>query len=189
MGQQPPGDEQPPQPPPKPPEEEPKPPEAAGPPPPPPPPAGPPPGGYPPPPPAPGGGYQPPPPPGYQPPPGAYQPPPPGYATPGGMVAAGAPTDQQAIWSLVLAGLGLLGLCLCGVGGLILGPIAFFLGGSSLKRIRASNGALGGDTLASIGRWGGLAVGVLGLLILVFYIIAIVTGIGNSLTNNTTPTP
>jgi len=103
------------------------------------------------------------------------------------MVAAGAPTDQQAIWSLVLAGLGLLGLCLCGVGGLILGPIAFFLGGSSLKRIRASNGALGGDTLASIGRWGGLAVGVLGLLILVFYVIAIASGLTNSFTNNTTP--
>jgi hypothetical protein len=105
------------------------------------------------------------------------------------MVSAGAPTDQMAIWSLVLAGLGLLGLCLCGVGGLILGPIAFFLGGSSLKRIRASNGTLGGDTLASIGRWGGLAVGILGLLILVLYIVAIATGISNSLTNSTTPTP
>jgi hypothetical protein len=100
------------------------------------------------------------------------------------MVAAGAPTDQMAIWSLVLAGLGLLGLCLCGIGGLILGPIAFFLGGSSLNRIRASNGALGGDALASIGRWGGLAVGILGLLILVFYIVAVVSGLSNSITNN-----
>jgi len=185
---------------PRPPEEEPKPPEAAAPTPPPPsyqpqPPPG---GGYqpPPPPPPPGGGYQPPPPPGYQPPPppgggyqpqpGAYQPPPPGYAVPGGMVSAGAPTDQMAIWAIVLAGLGLLGLCCVGVGGLILGPIAFFLGGSSLKRIRASNGAVGGDTLASIGRWGGLAVGILGLLILVFYVIAIANGFNNAITNNTT---
>jgi hypothetical protein len=100
------------------------------------------------------------------------------------MIAAGAPTDQMAIWSLVLAGLGLLGLCLCGIGGLILGPIAFFLGGSSLNRIRASNGTLGGETLASIGRWGGLAVGVLGLLILVFYIVAVASGLSNSITNN-----
>ena len=120
------------------------------------------------------------------PPPPSYQPPPPGYAVPGGMVSAGAPTDQMAIWAIVLAGLGLLGLCCVGVGGLILGPIAFFLGGSSLKRIRASNGAVGGDTLASIGRWGGLAVGILGLLILVFYVIAIANGFNNAITNNTT---
>lgn len=200
--QPPPGEEPEPKPPeeapkeePQAPEEEPRRPEPAAPPPPapaPPPPSyqSPPPpgGGYqpPPPPPPPGGGYQPPPPAGYQPPPppGAYQPPPPGYAMPGGMVSAGAPTDQMAIWSIVLAGLGLLGLCCVGVGGLILGPIAFFLGGSSLNKIRASNGTLGGDTLASIGRWGGLVVGILGLLILVAWILAVVNGAFN--TNNTT---
>ena len=83
----------------------------------------------------------------------------------------GKPTDQMAIWATVLAGLGLLGLCCFGVGGLILGTIAFFMGGSSLARIRASNDALGGDTLASIGRWGGLVVGVLGLLVLLSFIV------------------
>jgi hypothetical protein len=178
MEQHPPGEE----PEPKPPESEPMPPAPAPPPPPPPPP---PPGGYPPPPPPPppGGGYVPPPPQG-QAPPGTYQPPPPGYGPPG---IAGAPTDQLAIWSLVIAILGLVGCCCFGVGGVIGGPIAFFMGGSSLNRIRASNGALGGDTLASIGRWGGLAVAILGLLILAFYIVIVLGGVLTS--GNTTPTP
>ena len=91
----------------------------------------------------------------------------------------GKPTDQMAIWATVLAGLGLLGLCCFGVGGLILGPIAFFMGGSSLATIRASNGALGGDTLASVGRWGGLVVGVLGLLVLVGFIVLVILSPGS----------
>jgi hypothetical protein len=89
---------------------------------------------------------------------------------------AGAPTDQLAIWSLVIAIIGLLGCCCLGVGGVIGGPIAFFMGGSSLKRIRASNGTIGGDTLASVGRWGGLAVAILGLLILGLYIVFALLG-------------
>ena len=96
---------------------------------------------------------------------------------------ASAPTDQMAIWSLVLAGLGLLGLCACGVGGIILGAIAFFMGGSAHSRIRSSGGAIGGDTLAAIGRWGGLVVAVLGVLILLGFIAAVSTGNFN----NTTP--
>jgi hypothetical protein len=92
----------------------------------------------------------------------------------------------MAIWSLILAIVGLLGLCCVGVGGVIGGTIAFFLGGSSLARIRASNGAVGGETLALIGRWGGLAVAILGLLILVVYVIAIVSG---GILSNTTTTP
>jgi hypothetical protein len=88
----------------------------------------------------------------------------------------------MAIWSLVIAVLGLFGCCCLGIGGVIGGPIAFFMGGSALKRIRASNGSLGGETLALIGRWGGLAVAILGVLILVFYIVA---GVGSVLYSNT----
>jgi hypothetical protein len=125
-----------------------------------------------------------PPPPIGQAPPGAYQPPPPGYGAPGAV--AGAPTDLLAIWSLVIAVLGLVGVCCFGIGGLIGGPIAFFMGGSSLKRIRASNGAVGGETLALIGRWGGLAVALLGLLVLIFWIVG---GVSSVLNNSTTTTP
>lgn len=117
-------------------------------------------------------------------PPGAYQPPPPGFAPPGAAVP-GAPTDQMAIWALVLAGVGLLGLCCFGVGGLILGAVAFFVGGSSINRIKASNGTVGGETLAQIGRWGGLAVAILGLLTVAFFAISIITS--NSFGNTTTP--
>jgi hypothetical protein len=101
-------------------------------------------------------------------------------------MAVGAPTDQMAIWSLVIAILGLVGCCCFGVGGVIGGPIAFFMGGSSLKRIRASNGTVGGETLALIGRWGGLAVGILGLGILVVYILLLTFGAINSNSNPTT---
>ena len=101
-------------------------------------------------------------------------------------VASGPPTDQVAIWSLVIAILGLVGCCCFGVGGVIGGPIAFFMGGSSLKRIRASNGTVGGETLALIGRWGGLAVGILGLGILVVYILLLTFGAINSNSNPTT---
>lgn len=103
------------------------------------------------------------------PPPGAYQPPPPGYGYP----ARSAPTDQMAIWSAVIAGLGVLGLCCAGVGGLILGGVAFFLGNSSLRRIRDSGGALGGDSVAQAGRIVGLVVAVLGLLILIGYVVVV----------------
>ena len=143
----------------------------------------PPPPGFQPPPPPPGSA--PPPPPGYAPPPpppGAYQPPPPGFGPPGS-IAAAPPTDQMAIWSIILAGVGLPGLCCFGVGGVILGAVAFFLGGSSINRIQASNGAVGGFTLAQIGRWGGLAVALLGLLILILYIVGIAGGIFNSTTH------
>jgi hypothetical protein len=99
-------------------------------------------------------------------------------------MAASPPTDQMAIWSIVLAGLGLPGLCCFGVGGIIFGAVAFFLGGSAVGRIQGSNGAVGGLTLAQIGRWGGLAVAILGLVGLIGYILLVVNG---SLTNNTTP--
>jgi hypothetical protein len=102
-------------------------------------------------------------------------------------MTVGAPTDQMAIWSLVIAILGLVGCCCFGVGGVIGGPIAFFMGGSSLKRIRASNGTVGGETLALIGRWGGLAVGILGLGILIVYILLLTYGAIN--TSNTTTSP
>jgi hypothetical protein len=59
------------------------------------------------------------------------------------------------------------------------------MGGSALTRIRASNGTLGGETLALVGRWGGLAVAILGLLVLAFYIVA---GVGSVL-GNTTSSP
>jgi hypothetical protein len=80
----------------------------------------------------------------------------------------------MAIWAVVLAGLGVIGLCCLGVGGIILGGVAFFLGGSAMTRIRSANGSVGGMTLAQVGRWGGLAVAIIGVLVLLAYIVAVV---------------
>jgi len=99
-------------------------------------------------------------------------------------MAPAVATDQMAIWSLVLAGVGLLGICCFGVGGLILGPIAFFVGNSSLKRIRASGGSVGGDTMANIGRIGGIVVAIIGALVLLTYIGLAVSGSFNNTTTH-----
>jgi hypothetical protein len=56
------------------------------------------------------------------------------------------------------------GLFCCAVPGLVLGLVAFFLGNSAIARIRASQGALGGETAATAGRIIGIVVAVLGAL-------------------------
>ena len=57
----------------------------------------------------------------------------------------------------------------------MLGPVAFFLGSSSLKRIRSSGGTIGGESLANMGRIGGIIVAILGLVILLAVIISAVS--------------
>ncbi|HEV2954170.1 MAG TPA: DUF4190 domain-containing protein [Candidatus Dormibacteraeota bacterium] len=99
--------------------------------------------------------------PGYPQPAPGYPQPAPGYPQPalGFNTPPWAPsarplageTDSGALWSLILAVLG--GLT-CGF---ILSPIAFFLGVSALRRVRASGGALSGEALAQVGKWLGLA--------------------------------
>lgn len=74
-----------------------------------------------------------------------YHPPPP-YPPPG--YGANGALDNRAAIALALAVLGLvLGLPL-GVPGLVLGPIAYFMGKSAAARIEASAGALAGRNLA-----------------------------------------
>jgi hypothetical protein len=80
------------------------------------------------------------------------------------------PNDSMAVWSLVLS---ILGLFCCG---LVLGPIGFFLGQSSLGRIRQSGGALGGAGLANAGRIIGAIDTLLWIVGVVIYIVAIATG-------------
>jgi hypothetical protein len=158
-------------------------------------------------------GSQPPPPPGSPPPqyppqpppqqPGYGQPPAPGYGQPQqpgygqpsygppGQPAFGyapsRPTDSLAVWSAVLAGLGIPGFFLCCLPGIVLGVVAFFLGNSSLSRIRASNGMLGGDGLAQAGRIGGGIIAGLSLLGLILLIVNAITNPGSS--PSTSPTP
>ena len=73
--------------------------------------------------------------------PGPIQP----YAAPEPAGYYVAPTDNGAVWTLVL---GVLAFFTCP----ILGLIAFFTGGSAINRIRASQGRLHGDGIARVGR-------------------------------------
>ena len=79
---------------------------------------------------------------------------PPGYETPNPMqpysapeppASYAAPTDDGAVWTLVMA---ILGFFICP----ILGLIAFFTGGSAISRIHASQGRLQGEGIARVGR-------------------------------------
>ena len=124
-------------------------------------------------PPVPPAGDYPPAPPGYPappPPPGAYPPPPPAaYGQPGGYADYGPPMQTKqsgkAIASLVC---GIVGFCICGV---ILGPIAIFLGLQARKEIPASRGALTGDGMA-------LAGIILGAVSLVLWLVYLVVRLG-----------
>ncbi len=62
----------------------------------------------------------------------------------------------------------------------ILGPVAFFIGNSSLTRIRASNGALGGAGLAQAGRILGIVGTVLLALGVLYVIVVVLAGAGRS---------
>ena len=102
----------------------------------------------------------PPPAPGYAP---AMPPPPPpaGY----GPMAPAVPSDTQAVVSLVLG--------ICSIFCCFLGPVAFFIGNSAIKRIRSSGGTIGGEGMAQAGRILGvigtvfLALGVLWVVVVV----------------------
>ncbi len=75
--------------------------------------------------------------------PPAPPPPPPGFEQ---YPAAGPPkTHSKATASLVC---GIVGLFLCGV---VLGPVAIYLGNTARREIRASGGRLSGDGLATAG--------------------------------------
>jgi len=67
------------------------------------------------------------------------------YGAPAPAAYYAAPTDNGAVWTLVL---GILGFFICP----ILGLIAFFTGGSAISRIQASQGRLNGDGIARVGR-------------------------------------
>lgn len=80
------------------------------------------------------------------------------YGAPPGYGMAPAKTNGMAVASLVL---GIIGILSCGP---IFGIPAIILGGSAKKAIRASNGAEGGEGLATGGQITGWIATLLGLL-------------------------
>lgn len=109
--------------------------------------------------------------------------PPPSYPPP--QAAAGSPPGH-AVTSFGLAVLGLvLGIPL-GVPGLILGPIAYFLGKAALRRIDASAGALGGRSLAMTGWIIGIAATAIGAITTLFWLILFLIAISSPETTGPT---
>jgi hypothetical protein len=103
-------------------------------------------------------------------PPGYGQVPPPGWTPPPGYYgyAPAAPTDGQAIASMIIGIVALVGACGYGVT-LLISPVALFLGRSSMKRIDASQGRIGGRGFAQAG----FILGIIGTVLLVLTIIAV----------------
>ena len=100
--------------------------------------------------------------------------PPPSYPPP--VYDTAQSVDSRAVVALVLAIVGLvLGLPL-GVPGLICGPIAYFMGRSSNRRIDASAGALGGRSLA-MSAWvlGIVATAAGAIITLIWLVLLLVT--------------
>jgi hypothetical protein len=73
--------------------------------------------------------------------------------------------------------LGLLSLTCCLS---ILGPVAYFIGNSSLNRIRASGGTLGGESLAKAGR----ILGIIGTIFLVLFVIVVILRVFTTMTTS-----
>jgi hypothetical protein len=121
------------------------------------------------------------------PPPGGYVPPQAAYGYPG----ASRPTDGMAIASLILGIVAFPGLCCYGIAGIVFGVTALILGRVSLRKIRASSGAIGGSGLAQAGWICGLVATILGVIIGGFYLIFIILGVSGAFNNIPflTPTP
>jgi len=109
--------------------------------------------------------------------------PPPTFPPP--QAAAGG-TPGQALASFALAVLGLVLGLPTGVFGLILGPIAYFLGKSAVGRIDASNGALGGRSLAMTGWIIGVAATAVGAIVTLFWLILFLIAISSPETTGPT---
>jgi ABC-type phosphate transport system permease subunit len=93
------------------------------------------------------------------PPPPAAPPPPPGFD-----YGAGAPaiTSSKATGALVC---GIIGLLVCGV---ILGPVAIYLGTQAKREIGLSNGRLKGEGMATAGIVMGI-IAIIGFVISIIY--------------------
>jgi len=90
-------------------------------------------------------------------------------------------TEARAIWSLLTAIIGLAFGLVIGFPGLVLGPIAYFLGKSAISRIDGSNGELGGRGTAVAG-WvmGVVAMAIGAVVTLVWFILFLIAISGSS---------
>jgi hypothetical protein len=97
--------------------------------------------------------------------------PPPNHPPPAAQT--GQVTDSHAAASVVFAVLGLVFSLGLGLPGMIAGPIAYFLGKSGRTRIRESNGALGGEGAANLGRILGVVAFTIGSVFTLLWLIVL----------------
>jgi len=97
--------------------------------------------------------------------------PPPSYPPP----ASQSPqvTDGRAAASMIFSILGLLFGIPLGLPGMIGGTVGYFLGKSARTRIAESNGTLGGQSAASVGRIVGIIAFSVGSLVTLLWLIVI----------------
>ena len=97
--------------------------------------------------------------------------PPPNFPPPASQ--AGRVTDGRAASSVVFAVLGLVFALPLGLPGMIAGPIAYFLGKSARTRIAESQGTLGGEGAASLGRILGIITFTVGCIVTFLWLLVI----------------
>jgi hypothetical protein len=106
--------------------------------------------------------------------------PPPSYPPPS--LGKVAPADGRGIASLAVAVLGVaLGLPF-GLPGLVLGPIAYFMGKAAIRRIDSSSGALGGRSLAAAGWVLGIVATAIGALVSLVWVVVLLVAISGPAT-------
>jgi hypothetical protein len=103
-----------------------------------------------------------------------YHPPP---AFPPAGLGSAAGVDSRAASSLALAILGLLFGLPLGLPGLLLGPVAYFLGKSALARIDGAQGALRGHNAAATGWVLGVVATTVGAVVSLFWVIVLLMAI------------
>lgn len=115
-----------------------------------------------------------------QPPTAAPYHPPPAYPPPEG--GRGVPTDGRAITSLVSSIFGILLALPFGIPGLVLGPMAYFLGTSAITRIDAAAGSSSGRGIAVTGTALGILATAIGAIVSLAWLVLLLVAI------STTPT-
>lgn len=99
-----------------------------------------------------------------------------GYGAPSPYGPGGAPNDGGAIAAMVVGIVSLVFACGYGVG-LLLSPVAIFLGRSAMKRIDASQGRLGGRGFAQAGFIMGIVGTIFLVLLLALVVLFVVLGL------------
>lgn len=107
--------------------------------------------------------------------------PPPTYPPPHQPQQGGG--DRRALGSLIAAILGIVLGLIAGLPGLVLGPVAYFMGKASVRKIEESKGALGGRGTATAGWMMGVAATVVGAVVSLIWIVIFFEALAASTTS------